>query len=869
MIYPRKHLLAMALVSATSVLAGCWSGSSDDELKEILQLVEQGKIRSAEVSAKGLLQEAQQDQDLELQRTARLILARLYYDAGDNQNAARFYDAIPTRVNPEASEVSAAIKPTEDDWHRWLLAAWWSGDRKLSARILSELDAPFSPAAKDIFKIRQLYAEDRASEAQSVLLLTDPPAASESPYVRYQYAQLITGVDRQAALEQIDELLTEAPDFANAILLRARLRLGTDDSSGAIEDLVRYTELKPRDNNTKIMAAMAAYQLGESDAATGLVNNLSKVAPKHPAVLQLRAMQALKNNDIETAGEFAEESFGKGNESFINRLIIGVSAYQSKSWELANRHLSAINDRLPSSHFARKMLVEVKLQLDDSSEAAAIFEDLDTSSLMDVALANRVSAKLIQQGGFEKAGAVQDKIADIDIDEDNLLQQKQVLSQALKRNEFKQALIDSVSDQSAEAKDRLRLTLLYLADGEQAQAKELTTQWLRETPNDVNALNASAMVALQSGNSAKVQRFLDQALAQDPDNIPSLLMTMNLQRLKNDWAATLKTTEHLIDELNFINPAVFAHWLESNKRQQTDYFAKALRLVTQSNDGVLEGIYLNQLLQLGRYEDALSFIHTQAGHWGLKHHATAIIAHTRMQSPEKAKASLLELINSDIYNEPKAAVFAASAAARLGDYDLVLNALDKANQAQLAVPNGELMAATAYIRTGRFDEAEARLAQRADQDADYYEVVSDLQVARNQWREAWTSIKQALDQQATPPRLFKAHAIGKQVNQMTAVKTAVRDYFKQQPQDLGARRLLSQSYLQNDPRFAIELLDDPAMSEVLKTDWITTNNLAWLYHQVGNKDKARQFAEHAIAHAPDRPEVIDTYETVFGKKPGA
>lgn len=867
--FGKKHKFALAFTFSV-LLSACGQDSPDESLAKIQQYIADRDYRSATLTGKSLLASAQKSGDRDLERSGRLLLARSYFHSGDTKNSARFYDALLKDVTSStASSVSAAIQGDEDDWHQWLLSAFTLNDRKLIASILKHPANTFSAKAKEIYKIRQLIADGSSDDALSILELTNAPGDHSSRFVRYQYALLTASTDTKAALATTYKLISEAPKFAEAHLLQARLQQSLNDPTAALEEYITYTSLRPADAQAKIYATLTAFQLGQYDTGRQFIEVLSKQAGKHPMVLQLQGMLALYDKDFGQAKSYAEQSLSYGLESFINHLVIGVGAYQQQSWEQANRHLAVINDRLPSDHFAKKMLVETKLQLNESQEAAAIFNDLDTKSVIDVALANRVSKKLIDDGVFQDASDIQKKVANIEVEQEDLALQRQVLSQALKRNEFKQALISSMKDQQGETKDKLRLTLLYLADNELEQAQTLVREWLDNASKDINALNAAAMVEQRLGNHARVEDYLNKALIIDPNNIPSLVMQLNLARIDDQPEQVLAISNKLLIDLGFLNPMVFNHWLEGSQALKKINWNQALKLVKTDTSDKLEGVLLNHLLRNGNFEKTESYLvdSVKSDQWLDRHWVAAILSAAAQGKKELAIKRIQDFINSSALDNENSALFAISSASKLGDYELAQASLSAADARDIIVPNRALIATNTYRQLGKLKQAKESLKQHATEDSPFWELTADIAIDEQRYSDAWQALTSASEPSLRFSLLEKMYTVGNKLNKRSKVKEQIRQYFTEQPNDNISRRRVSQWYVEESPRFAIELLDAGPMQEELKKDWVTTNNLAWLYHQTGDSVKARQYAEHAIEHAPDRPEVIDTYETVFGLKP--
>jgi Tfp pilus assembly protein PilF len=862
----RKILSSAVLMAA--LLGGCTQKSPEQTLAGIQQDLQNDNFRSAEIKGKSLLTEARENKRPELVRAARLLLARTYFQFGDNINAARFYDALERLPGTDGAP-GQQIVPMDKDWHQWVMAALENRDPELVDEILKSEQAPFNDKAREIYKILQLRAEGASADAMSVLELTEPPSANESPFIRYQYTRLTAHSDLETAMTVIEEITAADPHFSDALLFKARLHQARGEGAAALENYILYSKQRPGDADASVYTALAAFQQKDYETGKIYVQKLARQAANHPMTQQLQAMQFFFDKRFDDAMELAQRSLNQGLESFINHLIIGVGAYQQHSWEQANRHLTIISDRLPSDHFGRKMLVETKLQLNESEEAAEIFQNLDTRDAIDVALANRVSHQLISRGIFDDASMIQQKVADIDVEQHNLANQRYILNQALKRNEFKQALVESVKSEDAGAKDKLRLVFIHLADGETDKADRIVTQWLSSTADDLHALNAAAMVAQRKGDKRKMMEYIDRALSIDPDNIPSLLLQLSAMAAVGDAPATRRISSRLMDDLSFINPMVYHHWLGSSYHFNQLDWEKAQASLQGDNREALEGVLLNFLLRTRQLERVETYLAERGDEkqWSKSQRVASILADIEHQQPGQASAHLQNLIDSPVFDDASMAQFTLGIAARIEQYDMVFRILQKADGKGITVRNRSLIASTAYLKQGEIKEARTSLLNHPTQDTAYHELDAEILMAERKYRDAWEALEKAIEPRSRYSVLVKMYEVGRKINASKKVRAHIRDYFNANPKDSISRRRIAQWYMENNPQFAIELLDVSMMQKELQKDWITTNNLAWLYHQVGDTEKAQQYAKHAISHAPERAEVIDTYETVFGKKP--
>lgn len=147
--------------------------------------------------------------------------------------AARLADDPVTAI--ERFEAVLAVEPDNADVHLQLALAWRSrGDLARSATHI-ERGLSLAPLHGDLRVERARLAMWDAREA--------------------------------AALAEVDAVLHDYPDHAEALNLRVQLRLRSTDAEGASSDLARLRELEPRSPAVRLLAADAAWLLEDGDVA--------------------------------------------------------------------------------------------------------------------------------------------------------------------------------------------------------------------------------------------------------------------------------------------------------------------------------------------------------------------------------------------------------------------------------------------------------------------------------------------------------------------------------------------------------------------------------------------------------------------------
>ncbi len=176
--------------------------------------------------------------------------------------------------------------------------------RRLSLLILASL-ALAVPAAADQTdpRLDLLFEELRTGDAvraeENVSRIIDIWSDSQSDTVDLLYTRAELSADEGAddlALTLLDHIVGLAPHFAQGYALRGRVRLGANDTVGAIEDFSRVLELEPRHFQIRTTLAGILYASGERRAAYEMYQKVLEWNP-HDAEVRRRARALRRDLD--------------------------------------------------------------------------------------------------------------------------------------------------------------------------------------------------------------------------------------------------------------------------------------------------------------------------------------------------------------------------------------------------------------------------------------------------------------------------------------------------------------------------------------------------------------------------------------------
>jgi cytochrome c-type biogenesis protein CcmH/NrfG len=89
----------------------------------------------------------------------------------------------------------------------------------------------------------------------------------------------------------------------------------------------------------------------------------------------------------------------------------------------------------------------------------------------------------------------------------------------------------------------------------------------------------------------------------------------------------------------------------------------------------------------------------------------------------------------------------------------------------------------------------------------------------------------------------------------------LKQHVENQPKDLAAKMLLAERQIGNDVASAMVTYEEAL--QLNPDNYIASNNLAYLYLQKGDIDKAKKFGEKAVELEPNNPAALDTLAQIF------
>jgi putative PEP-CTERM system TPR-repeat lipoprotein len=714
------------------------------------------------------------------------------------------------------------------------------------------------------FLAASLVLENQITAAKEQFTqLTKLPDASLYKDLSYVWLNALSK-DFSTALAEINRLLVAYPKLDLLHELHAKTLFAANKMADAATAFEYYLQLRPQDHQNRLIYALALTGSKQWLAAEQQADLLYKLTPNNILVNQIKAQTRFADNDFTKAKEFAERALQGKNDLLMARVIAGISAYQLKQAELAYTHLEAIKDQLPFSHPARRLLTVIRFQLGYSDEnfnelASAPLQAIDSKILA-------VSAReLFKIGQVEKATTLIKKASQVEPDNAQLLYQQGVLK-LLENNDastelFKAALakdpnfdaanialiMQLISSQQynealkkiAELKDNkptLAYTLqgkLYLHQKHFAKAQAAFEQVVKTDKQNLVAFFNLGKIAEQQGKRAQAVSYYQKILAINSQHIPAMSALLQLS-LQPEVAAKIKV--YFEEQLSAKPKEAIASFMLAKFYLAQKDITKAKAVITEGLVYSPKAYSLLLLLakieaDLNNYEAALAYLNEISNNFG--------------------DNALLYEYKAKVYLQKKN----------------ITKAIQSLKQAIKLAPNRldyQLSVIKLYIKQGEISVAKQLLIPLADKlpthndilvlqgriallEHDYSKAVALLtKVNQPHNEDIILLLAEALQKAGTTDKALALINNYDQSLKVTKVNLPIKLRLKQ-----------AELYSEISPEKAISLYK--TLLQQTNNYYVFNNNLAWLYLQQNQPDKALKSASLAFEAAPQNDAVKDTY----------
>lgn len=837
-----KYALAVVTLG---VLTGCGKQTSDEYIKDAQQYVAQNNPSAAIVALKNAVQLEPQSAE------ARFALGKLYmqqnqFDSAEKElNRALDYGFNPTQVLPlltQAYQRTGAYSALSKLEHQ---------EAGLTSVERAEIG---------YFKLVALVRINKIDEANLLIEeLRDLETSSVYKGLIEAYT-IVLAEDYEKAAEAVALLREQAPQNPEVLKLLAQLKLSLNLPAQATEIFKDYVSYFPEDIQTTFVLAKLLVDTGELSAADTYIDRLLKINDSNPLLNQLKAATYANKGDYSNALKRAEIAILGGKDEPSVRLVAGYSAYQIKDYESANRHLSYIAGRLPDNHPGLRLLAASQLQLGLTSQVGDVLERLDQLSEKDAPLFSKASYELLRDGFEKDARLLVEKSSDISRSAEDLTRLG-LLQLSLNNLDGIINLEEAINQSPKIESAQITLAKAYIATKQYDKALELAQNWKITSSGENKPYLVAGDVYLRQQKFTQAKTEFEQASKLDnSDPIPRLAL-LNLALVQKDNQLAMELLNQLLVEFPNNVSALATYYLVNKQNNQP---AVGIQKIQNAFDRAPANIDLRLLLvriQMAEknYQSAIQLLteikdqqNLPKGYW--KSMGQSLIRTNQRreaskhydlwleQQPNDKDAVMGKLLLLDSQNNFAEAL------------ELVKTFLNNRDDLQMHLLHTHFL-----LMLGKYEEAKV-VYDGLPKSALEMPVTKGF-LARFQLnnKQPQLAIENGLIAYQSAPNnrnlmllIFTYETLGESEKALDLLNQHV----EKQPSDLAARMLLAERQIGTDTATAMASYEKALQQN--PNNYIASNNLAYLYMQQGDIQRAKGHAQKAVELAPKNAPALDT-----------
>ncbi len=835
-------------VQAKETEAGAPAKSAQTYLNRAQEYAKKGDLKAAEIELRNAAREAPQDAHI------HVLLAQVYLKLRDFPSAEREARSVRDLKGEEAdylllladamlaqgkfADVPVQIKPGArppelESKVRVVLAMAASGlhDRAKAEALLREAVALDEKAPGPKIALARLLLGSNAPEAEKIAdaIIAADPKMSEAIAIKGE--TLAKRGDADGALQRWSEALAIDPNNITAHLSRANINLSRGDYAAVDKDLDPVLTLAPQNFGANYLRALEDFKKRDFAAADKILEKLSPTfsymaeglyvqaatkyglgqygqagdaiakyvarVPQNPNGARLGAMIALRRNAPDTAVKYLTDYLAKSSPDPATLTLLGNAYVALKKPALALEQYEKAATLAPENLSLKAMVAASEIDAGSGRKGLDELEKVFATEAGVTIAGPTLALADLHAGRADNAAAVAEKL--VKANGDNLLYQNLLGMARLAQKNFPaaEAIFKGVVAKNPDfAPASTNLAHAYVLAGRASDAKKVYQDFLARKPDNVTALLGLADLAMTAKQWDEAIGYATKARAAAPTEPAPGLKLLNLYTVRQDWSRA----KALASELTVQFAA------------NIDVFDAQGRMLVLSGD---------QAGAITAYQHAYEIAPNSAP---ILTRYLALLTATKKFPQERT------ILQSRLDKDP-------------GNRQI---------KEQLIRIEAEIGGLDAGL-------AKARSFAKDDPDSSLYDLVSaDLDERGGKRPEAVALLEKAAATHPTDDSLAVAlsrlYARGGDPVKAEAVLTG---HLKDRPDDIVMRAALADFYIASK-KYDLAIAEETRLLAEHAADPVALNNLAWLYQQVGDLAKAREFAEKAAAAAPNSGAIEDT-----------
>lgn len=855
--FSRKNtaLKLIPLLLLPLLLVACSGELSEGELLERAKdHLDKGELRAASIQLKNALQQNPDNPE------ARWLLGNVHLEMG-NQAAAE----KELKRARELGVVDESVRP--------LLARSYTAQGKYEEVMALQTDGLSAAAQTQILAAQAaaLLARNRLDQAEEKIrrALSLQPASAVA--VTEQARLAVARGELEQARTLLDALLEADAGHAPAWSLLSEIERRERRPEAAEAALTRAIDSRFNNVADRLKRALVRIELKQYDAAQADIDLLKRRIPKYYELHYAQGLVHYYNKRYPQA-QAAFELALKANEQFMPALFyLGATHHQLKQHEQAESLVSRFVAANPGYIPGRKLLAEIRLQERDFAAVERLLRPVVDANDEDVAALNLLAIALIQQDRHGEGVALLERIVSLQPEsaEAYLRLGSGLLAQGEEEKGLQAlATATGLDPETRETTDKL-ITRYYLQQGKLDKALANADAYLQRAPDRADAHNLLGLVRLAREETTAAAAAFDKARAIDPGNIMANQNLAALALSDQDYAQARQHYEAIMaqqaDQLDTLMKLALLDELQNRDAEMVKHLEQAIAARPEA---------VQPRTSLARH-------HLAKGEPEKVTVALGDLPQTRFDHPEvvevlgraqlaqraaaEAQATLTRLV--ELRPESAQAHYLLGLAyAQLDNVKALRSELEQSIGLDPEYLAARLALTRLLLTQG--DTAAARnqldtLKTMAPDNPDVMFLEGRLARAGGQQQKALDIYAELFKNNADTTNMLALVQQHWELDDRSGAIAIMERWLQQHPDDLAARLRLASAYT-GTGQYQNAAAHYRAVLERAPDNLVALNNLAWQLKDTQPK-QALQYAEQANTLAPEAPGIADTLAVVLMK----
>lgn len=675
-------------------------------------------------------------------------------------------------------------------------------------------------------------------------------------------------LDKTDKLDEIQELVAKAisvaPKLVDAHVAMTSVKIRKKEIDAAILSIEKARELSPY-NTRVLLAAADIYMLkGDLDKAQEDVDTVLKVHPSLPIANYIKAMVLYAQKDFENAKASADKVLRVSKNYLPAIRLLAAIALNREELNLAQELLVKAHALDSKDIKILKALSDIQFRVNKYAKAKTSLTKVLKIAPKDAAAMSMLGSVYLKLGDVEKGKQYMEQAIKIDPNATSLKTNLALANIALGNTKGAITTLENIKPGEESAKSDALLAMTYARDKEFKQAFEIANRLVESGSNQSGAYNLRGEINLMAKNNEAAIVDFTKAIELNSDNYKALsnLARTNIILGKYDIAQQqfLQLLDKKKDSLEAMLGMVDIARLNKDASQLQTYLEKIHEAHPSHipSAGLLVGFYRSKEEPL----KALGVARKLYQLYPKKAEVIALYAEQLMQNGEnKQAARYFEdalKIQKDV---PK--LYIRLVRAYIAD-NSIAKAFKTLDLGLKQMP-GNLDLQKAKVRVYRHNKQNEKalvlcqqLMKKWPQDPFAYDFAGDLNAQSGKYTRAEELYRKTIELQDNPQTRIKLHKVFTAVDRNDEALKLLQDWFKKDTKAHKLNAVLA-LHLQQAGKKEESIKVYEVMINNRPNDLIALNNLAWLYMENGNMDKAQQFGLQAYQINPDMVAILDTY----------